>query len=113
MQKCLAVNVSLNTGDVCCLSALPLRFSYYLEIYAANKSLVFREVGGLFKTNSSVICNLAFSKSGNYGSVCGSLGSQYSVGGFTSPPPSLASLAFFLSFFPFAPGEETGGFRSC
>lgn len=71
---CLAVNVSVIASKGFCLSALPLRLCY-LEIYAANKSLVFREVGGLFKTNSSVICNLAFPKSGNYGSASGSLGS--------------------------------------
>lgn len=39
----LAVNVSLTASEGFCLSALPLQFCYYLEIYAANKSLVFRE----------------------------------------------------------------------
>lgn len=57
------------------LACLSLWLCYYLEIYAANKSLVFREVGRLFKTNSSVICNLAFPKSGNYGRACEPSGS--------------------------------------
>ena len=95
MQKCFAVNVSLNAGRFFtaypaffllspspCLPhslslslsmslslshSLSLQHSHYFEIYATNKSLVPREVGvGLSRTNISVICNLAFPKSGNY-----------------------------------------------
>lgn len=69
----LAANASLIARQCFCLSALPLRLCNYPEIYTANKSLVFEEVGGLFKTNSSVICSLAFPKSGNYSSACGAL----------------------------------------
>lgn len=49
MQFLLAVNVSLIAGEGFCLSAPPPWLSYYLEIYAANKSLVFREVGDFLK----------------------------------------------------------------
>lgn len=49
MQFGCALNVSLITNKAACLFALPAQLSYYLEIYAANKSLVFREVGDFLK----------------------------------------------------------------
>ena len=68
LPPCLSLSHSLSLPP--CLSlahSLSLQHSHYFEIYATNKSLVPREVGvGLSRTNSSVICNLAFPKSGNY-----------------------------------------------
>lgn len=46
---CLAVNVSLIASEGFCLSAFAPRLCYYQGIQAANKSLVFREVGDFLK----------------------------------------------------------------
>lgn len=49
MQFGGAVNVSLIPNKAVCLFVLPARPGYYLEIYVANKSLMFREVGDFLK----------------------------------------------------------------
>lgn len=49
MQFGRAVNVSLITNKAVCLFVLPAQLCYYLEIYVANRSLMFKEVGDFLK----------------------------------------------------------------